>query len=190
MAIAAARRTNSLPQIRRPDRDDSHPVVIFIDTEKVSAPGDLSFLLSTKITKEYRRFIAERMELTCTRALPRKKKTSYIDAYYQLKHAKHLLYLDVLDSLKGLLDCVDRSGKKALVVIKNTWSENFTVDELRDRVYAETPFGKYIYGKTDGSETEWLEKQGLRRTPHVVIDQERLTMGDAALLFLELCPPK
>ncbi|MBS0625518.1 MAG: hypothetical protein JSS32_05660 [Verrucomicrobia bacterium] len=131
-----------------PPEDNRPPVLVFIDMDNVFIADRSSIPLADQIVQ------------TASRLFPDMKVRT--DYQWTIAKAKHL-DLGSLKNFDTLIERIEASGRRALIVLSSSWRNDATLQQLREEVFAEYKFSKYLCGKTapEYSET-WApeRKQG------------------------------
>lgn len=118
-----------------PERDGRRPAIIFLDMDGV-------------VMREGR--YSGRMDLMLEELFPHVKELSnglYTPAQQLLVQAR-FLDLDALESLHELIDKIEASGLRPLLVITSAARHPVIIEQQRTEIYAQHKFSEYICGKT------------------------------------------
>ena len=134
-----------------PKEDIKTPAIIFLDMDGVML-ADQSFPATAK-----------KIELTLHHLFPQIKVIT--DYHWTIAKVKHLNPI-ALQNLNRLIDRIEASGQRALIVLSSSWRNDATLQQHREEIFAEQLFSKYLCGKTapDNVAKRWTPeyKQGFR----------------------------
>lgn len=121
-----------------PEKDGRKPALIFLDMDGVMMPHSRPY---------------EQIAATLQEMFPHVPKDSYTN-FQRLLVLPRYLDKDALSNLHHIIDQIEASGQRPLVVISSAWRPPVLVDQQRTEGYALHKFGKYLCGKTP-TENSW-----------------------------------
>lgn len=117
-----------------PEDDNRTPAIIFLDMDEVMIADRIGYPLNQEIT------------LTLRTLFPYVKIS---DSEYEwlIAKARHL-NPHALRNLHSLIERIEASGQRALVVLSSAWRNEATLQQHREEAFAQHQFCKYLCGKT------------------------------------------
>ncbi len=142
-----------IDSIIHPKNDDRKPAIIFLDMDGVMIANRHSSPLKNKI------------RLTLSDLFPGVK--CYNDYQWTIAKGRHL-HPTALENLHKLIERIEKSNHRALVVLSSAWRNDATLQQLKKEAFTIHVFCKYLCGKTapKNSDTNWTPecKQGFEFT--------------------------
>ncbi|MEL6539686.1 MAG: hypothetical protein AAFP93_02860 [Bacteroidota bacterium] len=115
-----------------PEKDGRIPAIMFLDMDGVLMPVDRPL---------------EKVHALLKKLFPHVENYSYTDAQYKLAFSRHLNE-KALENFHHMIEQVEASGQRPLVVISSAWRSAATLEEQRTSIYAQHKFSRYLGGKT------------------------------------------
>ena len=124
-----------------PEGDGRKPAIIFLDMDGVLMPCQRPL---------------DKVHALLKQIFPHVENLNYTDEQYKIAFSRYLNE-DALKNLHAIIDAVEASGQRPLVVISSAWRHAAFLDQLREEIFAQHKFSKYIGGKTsvEGYENRW-----------------------------------
>ena len=136
-----------------PEQSNRTPIIIFLDMDGAMI-GDRA---SSPLKDEIR--------LTLSTLFPQVK--DFTDYHWTVAKGRHL-HPHALQNLHSLIERIEGSGRRALVVLSSAWRNDATLQQHREEVFTQHLFCKYLCGKTapEDDKTRWTPecKQGFSFT--------------------------
>lgn len=137
-----------------PKEDTRQPAFIFLDMDGV--------MIGDRFTSE----LQDKIKLTLDNLFPNADHR-YNDYQWTIAKGRHL-HPKALENLHTLIQRIEKSGQRALVVLSTAWRNDATLQQHREEAFIENKFCKYLCGKTapQTNETSWTPecKQGFKFT--------------------------
>lgn len=132
-----------------PQENKRTPTIVFLDMDGVMIGDRFSSPLNDNI------------QLTLSTLFPQVKRTT--DYHWTVAKGRNL-HPDALQNLHNLIERIESSGQRALIVLSSAWRNDATLQQLREEAFTQHLFCNHLCGKTapEKNETSWTpeSKQG------------------------------
>lgn len=118
--------------IVNPEQDDRIPIIIFLDMDGPMIPD--------RCNPDF----YEEMYRTRSELFPQVKEIN--EYQWRVVHGRHL-DSEALKNLHSLIERIEASNHRALVVLSSAWRNDATLQQLREEVFSQYLFCKHLGGK-------------------------------------------